>query len=155
MNGPHRLWIWLCAAIGASLPLIVLDFFLPDALLKSTAVASSWIDIPDKLVPEFGFIGVALFISCAPEWLSDGHFRTFKSSRRRWLLIFRLAAILCAGLSLFHYIRISLIVNKVFDPRFTFDMASNKLALFWCVIAVVFATFAAVALHLGRAGDQQ
>ena len=86
MTGPHRFWIWAAACFGATLPFLVLYFFLPDVLLESSAKATSWLDMPDKLVPEVGFIGVAIFISCAPDWLSDEYLKSFSKGRRTWLL---------------------------------------------------------------------
>ena len=81
MNGQYRLYIWMLAILGAALPYVTLDFFLPDEILQSTAHVSRYFDVPDKLIPEFAFVGVALFISCVPDWLSsEDH-----STRRGWI----------------------------------------------------------------------
>jgi hypothetical protein len=104
---------------------------------------------PDKLVPEFAFIGVAIFISCLPDWLSDEHFRTFKRARQKWLICFRSICSACAVISFLYYIRIVLNINGIVDKKFTFDLATNKFALFVWVAAVCVTSLAAVLFHLG------
>src|SRR5262249_17818720 len=158
MNGPHRVFIWAAALFGALLPYVTLDFFLPDEVLRGGHIRATHIlgfaipvfPVPDKLVPEFSFIGVAIFISCFPDWLSDSHFRSFKYGRKRWIIFFRAASGIAAILSLFYFIRISLHLNGVVDPRFVFDLESNKLALLLCVVAAGLTSFAAIFFHLGR-----
>jgi len=44
MNGPNRVYIWISAVIGASLPYLTLYFFLPHEMLESKSkLASGWI----------------------------------------------------------------------------------------------------------------
>jgi hypothetical protein len=148
MNGPYRFFIWITALVGAALPFATLWFFLPEETLGA-ASASGLIEIPDKLVPEFAFIGVAIFISCLPDWLSDEHFRTFKRPRRNWLIGLRSACTVCAVISFLFYIRIVLNINGVIDKKFKFNLEGNKIALFALVVAVCLTSLAAVLFHLG------
>lgn len=149
MNGPYRFFVWMVALIGASLPYMTLWFFLPDEALKSAASASAYFDVPDKLVPEFAFIGVAIFITCLPDWLSDEHFRSFKAMRRHSLIALRATCSICAIVSFLYYIRITLNIHGVLDRGFKFDLATNKFALFAWVTAVCVTSFAAVVFHSG------
>ncbi len=86
MNGQYRIYIWMIAVLGAMLSYITLMFFLPDEILVSAAHVSRYFDVPDKLIPEFAFVGVALFISCVPDWLSNEQFKNLRSTRRHWIL---------------------------------------------------------------------
>jgi hypothetical protein len=149
MSGHYRIFVWMIALAGAALPFGTLWFFIPEESLASIARMSTLVDIPDKLVPEFAFIGVAIFISCLPDWLSDEHFRTFKQARQKWLIGFRSICSACAVISFLYYIRIVLNINGIVDKKFTFDLATNKFALFAWVVAVCVTSLAAVLFHLG------
>ena len=149
MNGPYRVFVWLLALFGAGLPFATLYFFLPYEILDS----NSYVPIPDKLITDYAFIGVAVFISCMPDWLCDDHFSSFKMARKRWIISFRSAAFIFAFSSFFHYIRIELNLNNVFDQRFFFNLESSKLSLMWCVIAVIGTSLAAIVLHQGRSAE--
>jgi len=150
MSGPYRVYIWGMALFGAALPFITLYFFLPNEILDNT----SYVPIPNKLITDYAFIGVAIFLACIPDWLCDEHFRSFKPTRRHTIVVFRSAATLFAVFSFFHYLRIELQENKVFDNRFSFNnLDEGKLSLMWCVIAVVMTSLAAIVVHLGRAAE--
>lgn len=151
MSGPYRVYIWLVALFGSTLPYWTLWFFLPDNILLSSAKISSYFDVPDKLVPDFSFIGVAVFIACLPDWLCDEHFKTFKLTRRKTIIAFRGIGFLFAFISLFHYIRITMYVNHTLGKTYSFDLSSSKLSLVLCVVAVALSTLVAVSLHLGQA----
>ncbi|WP_156380722.1 hypothetical protein [Pseudolabrys sp. Root1462] len=151
MSGPYRLYIWLAAMFGSALPYMTLWFFLPDNKLVSTVKISQYFDVPDKLISDLSFVGVAVFLACLPDWLCDEHFKTFKITRKKVIIAFRGIAFLFAFISLFHYIRISMFINSTLESGYTFDLARSKLSLVLCVVAVAISTLVAVSLHLGRA----
>lgn len=145
MNGPHRLLVWFLTLCGATVPFITLRFILPPNLL----IADGYIPIPEVLVSDFSFIGVALFIACAPEWMADEHYSTFGLGRQRTILVLRALTFVFAFLTFLHYLRISLYRHNVFETRFQYSLDDSKDSLMWCIVAVIVLSFAAVFFHQG------
>jgi hypothetical protein len=92
MNGPHRFLVWFLACCGAAVPFVTLHFILPSNLL----ISEGYVSIPEALVSDFCFIGVAVFIACAPEWVADEYLSSFGLGRRRMVLTFRALTFLFA-----------------------------------------------------------
>lgn len=137
---------WVLYVLLACTPFAVLaKVYSVDLIKRSTGYGFSLI-VPDVLIADFAFIGVALFLSVLPEWLVDK--RKLGEQRKFYLIALRMIVIICAVGCFIDYVLIQYEINELrASPsdgaaRSFQKVLEHKSAMFWVVLGVVFSTLA-------------
>ena len=135
---------WALYVALACAPFLILGkVYSVDLIHKSTGVGFSLL-VPDVLISDFAFIGVALFFSVLPEWLSEN--RKYSENRKFFLMLFRFVVVACALLCLLDYVIIQYEINELkasssFGASRSFGkVLEHKSAMLWAVLGVMCST---------------
>jgi hypothetical protein len=147
---------WILAFLSSSSAYILLRIIYPRRLIYESGGGQTYYDIPNLLVTDLTFIGIALMLAYANMWMNFAALNRLRPARRVFVRAVRGTTLFLSILCVVHYVALHYEINIIprsidvqklpqaqlqsFLLNNAADILDRKWGIFWSVIGVCVGT---------------
>jgi hypothetical protein len=148
---------WVVAFLSSSSAYVLLRIIYPRRMIYESGGGQTYYDIPNLLVTDLTFIGIALMLAYANLWMNIAALNRLRPARRIFVAVVRAATLLLSIICIIHYVALHYEINIIprsievqklppsqlqnFLLNNAADILDRKWGIFWSVIGVCVGTF--------------